>query len=70
MEEEVGKGASTGALIGVGIVGIVGFVRGAFFTHTDKAVKVRVSSLPSWGIDLVADASHNMGLQVSYRRQF
>ncbi|MDR2793492.1 MAG: CsgG/HfaB family protein [Treponema sp.] len=64
------KGALAGAGIGAGLVGIVGFVRGAFFTHTDKAVEVRVSSVPSWGIDVVADASHNMGLQISYRWQF
>jgi TolB-like protein len=55
-----------GAGIGAGIVGTIGFIR-AFFIHTSKRDRIRVSSLPQLNLDLVAVSSSKMGIQISYK---
>jgi TolB-like protein len=64
-----GEGALIGAAIPFGICAVAGFVQAFFFIHTEKKDRVRVSSFSPLNINLVADSSNNMGVQISYRLQ-
>jgi hypothetical protein len=58
-------GALIGAGIGFGIPALVGFVR-AFTLHTEKRVRVRVSSFPAVNVNVVPTSSNNLGVRVLY----
>lgn len=65
---EAAKAGLIGAAIPFGICAVIGFVR-AFFLHTEKSTRVRVSSAAVIDVNLVPVLSNNIGIQVSYRWQ-